>query len=143
MGEKRMGKRIVIIGGGRVGLEVAEYLKDTDNEITIIEMMAKIGRDLGGSFKFAYINKLKELGIKIMVNTRLEKINGSCITVNKSGELQELEADNIILAVGATPNQDVHTIAGAKVEKYCIGDCKKPRNIMEAIAEGWELGHQL
>lgn len=143
MDEKKIGKRIVIIGGGRVGLEVAEYLKDTDNEITVVEMMAKIGRDLGDSFKFAYINKLKELNIKIMVNTRLEKINGSHITVNKSGELQELEADSIILAVGATPNQDIHTLAGTKLEKYRIGDCKQPRNIMEAISEGWELGHRI
>jgi pyruvate/2-oxoglutarate dehydrogenase complex dihydrolipoamide dehydrogenase (E3) component len=143
LGRKKVGKRVVIIGGGRVGLELAEYLKNDNNEITIVEMLDKMGRDLGDSFRFATLNRLRDIGIKFMVNTRLEKINGSHVTVSNSGDLQELDADSIVLAIGAVSNKDVCAVVDGKIKTYCIGDCKKPRNILEAIAEGAKLGRQL
>jgi 2,4-dienoyl-CoA reductase-like NADH-dependent reductase (Old Yellow Enzyme family)/thioredoxin reductase len=143
LGKKTVGKRIIIVGGGRVGMETAEFLKNGSNEIVIIEMLARIGNDVGDSFRFASINRLRELGVKMLVNTRLEKIDGAAVTISSNGKARHLDIDYVILATGAKSNQEIFNAIGENVEKHFIGDCKKPRNICEAISEGSEVGRML
>jgi 2,4-dienoyl-CoA reductase-like NADH-dependent reductase (Old Yellow Enzyme family)/thioredoxin reductase len=143
LSQKEMAGDIVIVGGGRVGIEVAEFVKTDNNEVTVIEMLGRIGGDLGESVRFPSITRLKELGIKIMANTRVEKVARTTITVNDAGKMKELDTDIIILATGAKSCDKVCDLAGINTEKYCIGDCKKPRNILEAISEGSDLGRSL
>lgn len=141
--QKILKGKIIIIGGGRIGIEVAEVIKNKDNDVTIIEMLGKIGGDLGESIRFPTINRLKEIGVNIMVSTQVEAIEGSKVTIKNNGRVEHLEADTIVLAVGARSNNDAFEMIKGNVEKHRIGDCKKPRNILEAIAEGSELGRQI
>lgn len=143
LSQNKMAGRILIIGGGRIGLEVAEFIKNANNEVTIIEMLDRIGGDLGESIRFPTIKRLREIGITIMVSTRVEEVAGTKITVNSAGDIKTLEADFIILATGAKSRNNLCEIINSDIDKYCIGDCKQPRNILEAIAEGSELGRQI
>lgn len=71
------GSRIVIVGGGVVGLETAEYLgeKGNDYDITVIEMAPKAGKDLGG-LKWIMMKELKKLGVQVKTSSRLEEVDG-------------------------------------------------------------------
>lgn len=131
---------IAVIGGGRVGIEVAEYLKENENTITIIEMLDTIGGDLGESIRFPTLMRLREMGVIIMKNTRVDGVEGKKIILNSAGMMETLQADHIVLATGAKPASALCTLIDDKMEVFCIGDCKKPRNILDAITEGNDTG---
>ena len=157
----RKGKTF-IIGGSSVGLETAHFIAEQaylDNasmgfinkflseelknnvlnpmDITVVEMQKRVGNDLGGS-KWILLNELKELGIKMMPDTKVIAVDNKNITIANSQGEENLPADNIILAAGYKSNSEelVEYLKENSIPYSVIGDAKKPRNIMEAIAEG-------
>jgi NADH dehydrogenase FAD-containing subunit len=88
--------------------------------------------------KIHYQRKLKEYGVKVMPGVKYGKItpNGIYLT-DQGGKDVFLEADNIVLATGSTPNKALGKALKAKYLEFAeIGDCVEPRRIREAIEEG-------
>ena len=69
---------------------------------------------------------------------------GVKVVERDSGEERTLDAETIVLALGATPERSlVEVLKKAEVEFHAIGDCQQPRNIRQAIYEGALVGRQL
>ena len=69
---------------------------------------------------------------------------GVKVTQRDSGEESILEAETIVLALGATPERGlVNDLKKEEIEFHAIGDCRKPKNIRQAIYEGALVGRQL
>jgi 2,4-dienoyl-CoA reductase (NADPH2) len=87
---------------------------------------------------------LIELGVFIFPNTHAVEIRENGIYIAHNRQLVFLKADTIVLAAGATPNNKLsHEIEGLASEIYQIGDCVQPRDAMDAIREGAEIGLQI
>ncbi len=164
---------VVIIGGGAVGCETALFLARQGTigpetlyflmenraetpevlvplmtrgllDITIVEMMGKIGRDIGASTRWSILQDLKRRGIREMVSVKAREITPEAVVVEKDGETISLPARTVILAVGVAPVHDLYEeIKDQYPEVYLIGDAKRPRKALEAVREGLEVGLKL
>ncbi|MEM1575289.1 MAG: FAD-dependent oxidoreductase [Nitrososphaerota archaeon] len=139
----KVGDNVVIIGGGMVGCETAEYLIKKGKKVKIIEMLPDIAVDVEFRSRTFLLERLHLNKVDILVNTELKEVmDNKAILINKKGEKIVLEADNIVLACGSKPNNELAKIIKPTFKKvYEIGDCKKPRKVLEAIHEGFHIGN--
>ena len=137
-----IGQKVVIIGGGLVGCETAEYLVAKGKTVTILEILDQIATGVGLSFKDGLIESLTESGVNLLTSVSCEKITETVVVIkNNTGDLQTIEADNIVLAAGAKPNNGLFKLIQQIVpEVYMVGDCVEPRRILEAVSEGHRIG---
>ena len=137
-----VGQRVVIIGGGLVGCETAEFLSKHGKKITVIEMLDEPAAGVGSSFKPGLISRLAADGVTMMTGVECKKIFAEGVVITaRDGKEQTLAADTVVLAAGAKPDRRLlQEIKGLAPEIYPIGDCVEPRRILEAISEGHRIG---
>ena len=139
---QKTGQNVVIIGGGLVGCETAEFLAQQGKNVTIVEMLAEIANGVGHSFKAELLNRLAASNVTMLTGVQCKEIGENTVTVNgKFGQDQIIQADTVILAVGAKSNNSLLKSAQALVpEIHVIGDCLEPRRIINAISDGHRVG---
>lgn len=141
---KEVGKAAVIIGGGMVGCETAEFLAKHGKKVTIVEMLPKIGSDYGATYRHVVLGRLREAGIRMETNAIVEEITDRGVRAKRDGASEFFPGDTVVLAVGFTPNKELGERLRGKVPTlYSIGDCIEPRRIREAIEEGFRLGREI
>ena len=141
-----LGNRIVIVGGGSVGLETAEYIAanlnpDGDKHITVIEMAEKAGKDLGG-IKWIMMKSLKSYGVKVITSAKLDTCTEEGIFVEKDDKKEFMPADTLVFAVGSRPNRDTELenfLTEKGIPYHIVGDMKKPANVMSGLADLYEM----
>ena len=139
-------KRVVILGGGMVGCETAEFLAQKDNEVTVVEMLPQVASDMEPTNRRGLLDSLNNLKVSLLTNLRVEEITPAGVRVinTESGQEQTIKADIIVLALGSQPNDDLaEELRRKRVDFYLIGDCREPRDIKEAIYEGSLIGRQI
>lgn len=140
--------KVVVVGGAVVGMETAELIvtKKMAKEVTVLEKLSM--PMLGGDPVFmAYFvqNILPTLPIKVLTEMSVVQITGkSVVAFDRQGQRREFEADNVVLAVGYTPNKALYESLSGKVpEVYNIGDSRKARRIMDAVHEAYYVAQQI
>ncbi|MFR3091304.1 MAG: FAD-dependent oxidoreductase, partial [Eggerthella lenta] len=96
-----VGKRVVVVGGGFAGLEVAEAMCE-NREITVIEEAKKMGNGIGIIDKNPTINLVKSKGVKLMPLTKLVEVTkkGAKVQNVETGEEQLIECDTVLTSLG-------------------------------------------
>ena len=139
--------RVAIIGGGMVGLEVAEYLSHQNKAITIVEMLSRIGMNVYQMVAKEVVPLItKDKNITIYVDTKVEAIqDNKIIGIQKNNpEPISIEFDELIIATGSKPNDQMEEEIKTLIPNtFKIGDCKKTRKIIEAVKEGYEIGMEI
>ena len=140
-GSIALGKKILVVGGGGIGAEVADYLSENGKEVTLIEMREGIALDLVGHLQHFLNTRLKAKGVQILTSTKVIRFEKESLWVEDSEGKKKLEGfDSIVVALGSTPNNELAESIRDKVsELYVIGDASKPREVMEALLEGEEV----
>jgi len=140
LGKKEPGQRVVIIGGGIVGCEVALYLGQKGKKVTIIEILDGLARDMYFVNRVHLLKLLADANVKVLTNTRVLEVTDSVTVADKDGKKEALQADTVILAIGLKSNSELYDALLGKVpELYAMGDCSKPRKVINAIWEGHRL----
>jgi NADPH-dependent 2,4-dienoyl-CoA reductase/sulfur reductase-like enzyme/rhodanese-related sulfurtransferase len=109
-------ERAVIIGGGLIGLEACEALKNLDLDVTLIELMDHVVPALLDREVALLVEEhLKEKGVKVMTSTRVQEIKSKDGRVSEVVAGKEIPADIVITAIGVRPNVDLASKAGLKI----------------------------
>jgi NADPH-dependent 2,4-dienoyl-CoA reductase/sulfur reductase-like enzyme len=128
---------VVILGGGQVGLEVAEFLAEKQKKVAVIEVENEVGRGMPSVSKFPLLRRLEELGVTIWRKAKTRKIINREMIIEYRGSERRLKAHTIVIAVGTEPNRTLFDKTKVRgVEVYVIGDAAQPRRILEAVHEG-------
>ncbi len=136
----QVGKRVAVVGGGQVGCETAELLAENGHEVTIFEMLERIGADIGRTTRWVTMSRLKEMGIKMESKAKVEEITDKGVIINRPGGKEFVEADSVILAVGMKSDQRLAKELEGKVKHlYVIGDGAKPCNIFKAMESAMKV----
>jgi 2,4-dienoyl-CoA reductase-like NADH-dependent reductase (Old Yellow Enzyme family)/thioredoxin reductase len=139
------GKKVVVIGGGAVGLDVVEYFAPRGAEVSIVEMLPAIGRDLDPVTKNDTSSLMEKYGVKQYVSTALKEVRKDNYLVERNGELEELPFDYGFVCLGMRSNAPlyqslVETFNDTDVEVINIGDSNvRARRIIEGTREGRDI----
>ncbi len=140
LGRKSVGDNVVVVGGGGVGCDVAAKLANDGKKVTIVEMLPKIGQDIGISTRWTVLLYLREKGVKMLTNTKAVEIKKNAVVVETKDGASEIPCDSVVIAVGTQSNDGLYDeIKGKVKEAYKIGDCVKPRKAIDATHEAAEL----
>lgn len=144
-GRKQIGNRVLIIGGGQVGCEIAIWLADQGKEVKVVEFAPKLMSGAGKPFEANTLqieDMLADRKIDVLVNTGCKKIQGNHVYVEGPEGERKIEADTVIVSVGFNPDTELFHCIDKAVPKivWCLGDAKMPSNIMYAIADGNAVG---
>jgi len=136
-----VGEWVVVIGGELVGCETAEFLADRGKKVVITRRGDLMAVDVPGCTRALLLRRLVEKGVILMPKVKYEEITQAGLMISSGGSHKTLlRADTIILAAGSNPNNDLFkTLKGQVPECYAIGDCVKPRHILEAVEEGMDV----
>jgi 2,4-dienoyl-CoA reductase-like NADH-dependent reductase (Old Yellow Enzyme family)/thioredoxin reductase len=140
-GYKPTGRRVVVVGGGRVGCETAELLAQKGKDVTLVRMSGKkrLAHELGPASRGSFLQGLAASGVKIREWAIIGSIDKEGVIVNDSGVSAHIDADTVILSPAPTAdNGIVSSLEGKLPEMLVIGDCFQPRTIMDAIHEGYD-----
>jgi len=139
------GKSVVIIGGAIQGCELAEFLVKRGRRVTIVDTAEEMGEGMVDNTKIRLLWWLSKRGVIMMTGVRYEEITDKGLTIiTKEGERQTIAADTILSAVPLIPNTELLKSLEGKVPKiHAIGDCKEPRLIIDAIADGSRIAHDI
>src|SRR5574337_288011 len=145
-GRVQPGRRVVVVGGGKIGLTLAESLrKHQGAEVTVVEASKRIAGDVKPSFKWRHSAWVEELGIACLTGAQLVAIDDEGATVRdaKGGE-RKIGADSVILAAATAPAHELlHEFEWMIDELHGAGDALVPRGLEQAIQDGFRLGVRL
>lgn len=168
-GSAKLGKNIVVVGGGDVGVEVAMYMGEIGtlsadelrfmmiyktepfeklyellnkgvHNIAIVEMGKKFAPDINPGSRWSIIARTKQLGVKMLKETKVLEITKEGVVVENAEGVMTLPADTVVIAAGAKPNDDLYNELKDKIAKLdIIGDAVKVARIPNAIEAGYTL----
>ena len=130
--EDMTGKKVVVVGGGAVGLDVVEFFAPRGAETTIIEMMPVIGNGLDASSTSSMKECMEKHHVRQMTNTALQKVNAHSFLVKYDGKEEELLFDYGFVCLGMRANAPIwndiqEAFTGEDVEVLNIGDSVRAR----------------
>ena len=167
------GKKIAVIGGGAVGVETALFLaekgtlsgealkflfinKAESNEtlyelatkgtkqIILIEMLDKVGKDIGKSTRWTMLQDMKRSNITILTATKALEINETGVCIESDNKIENIQADTIVLAAGSIPYNPLEPVLKQKnIEYQVIGDAGKIGRAFEAVHQGYAAGRKI
>jgi 2,4-dienoyl-CoA reductase (NADPH2) len=140
-----LGQRIVMIGGGLVAIELAEFLARRGRKVTILEEGDVFGAGLMLVRRWRNIADCKALGVEMLAGSRVLRIEaGSLVYGNANGQERRIAADQVIITSGAAPNPGLaERLRGAAAEVHEIGDCTGVGYIDGAVHAGFNLAIRL
>ena len=138
---RRVGRKVLIVGGGGSGAETADFLSEMGKEVTVVEMLEDIALDLVNHMQHYLRQRLKEKGVSILTSTRALELGRGYAMVEEASGVRRLDGfDTIILAMGSKPNDSIYRrLEGRVPELYLIGDAVKPREIVDAVYEAEDV----
>lgn len=173
MGKKKVGRKVVIIGGGAVGVETALYLAEKSTlsaevlkfllvhkvekpeelynlatkgskEVTIIEMLPEIGTNFGKTTRWVMLQDLIKHHVNVLTEKKVIEITEKTVKYSDNEQISEIEADCLVLAVGSRSYNPLEDVLIKMGLKYrIVGDAKKVGFAFDAIHGGFEAAREI
>ncbi len=167
-----LGRRVVVVGGGAVGMETALYIAKQGPmsaesavflaqggaldaaaavqmtlkgpQVTIMEMLDRIGNDMGPTTRSSIRFALRLHNVEVITQATAKRISPAGVIYQRDGKEELAEADTVVIATGSKPEGAIYdAVQGLAAEVYRIGDCFEARTACEAIEEGALVARQI
>ena len=172
-GDAPVGKNNVIIGGGATGIELAIFLSkygslskeafefltfykalesevalkmlhEGRNQVTVLEMLPKLGTALGKTTKWVLLDKCDALGVKLISGANIQEIGEDYVVYKDAADKEQVinGVDYVYHATGVEPKDSLYKeIKALNIPVEKIGDVRKPETVMEAVSRGYKIGN--
>ncbi len=172
-GQARTGRRVVVVGGGAVGVETALALAEKGTlsgealkfllvhgaepaadlldqavrgtrQIVLVEMLDKVGSNFGKTTRWGMLKDLERFGIRTLTASRALEITAEGLRVEKDGQVEEIPADTVVLAVGTRPHNPLQELLVRKGIPFRVaGDARQVGMAIDAIHQGFAAGREI
>ncbi len=169
-GQVKPGRKVVVVGGGAVGVETALAIAETgtlsaealkfllvhgaesaesllelatrgNHEVTLVEMLAELGGNFGRTTRWGMLQDLKRYGINTMSGTRVIEILPQGVVVENASGRQLLEADTVILAAGTRSHNPLQPLLlSLGIPFQVVGDAVQAGLVSDAVHQGFKAG---
>lgn len=135
------GKRVVVIGGGDVGCEVAEKLGAEGHEVALVEMRDTLAPGYTFGNRCCLLTQLRRYHVEVYLDTVCQEIRPDAVQVaDKVGFLFDLPCDNVVLCTGDPANDALYQELRQYIpELYNIGDSADPSNLAMCHADAYRV----
>lgn len=138
--EDMTGKKVCVIGGGAVGLDVVEFFAPRGAEVSIVEMLPAIGNGIDPISKVGTFALMDKYHVRQMPNTALKEVRDDSFLVETPEGKETLNFDYGFVCLGMKANTPVlaelQNAFGDEIEVINIGDSVRARRIIEGTDEG-------
>lgn len=144
---ENLGQKVVVIGGGEVGVETALYIAKQGHDTTVVEMRDRLSADSTAihyysMFEEAWLAEPNFHGITGVKVARIE--DGAVVYADKDGAEHSLAADSVVMCAGRVPREkEALAFYGTAPEFYMIGDCKKPASVQQLNRHAWSVANRI
>jgi len=139
-----LGQRIVILGGGLVGLELAEFLAERGRKVTVLEEGPHLAPQMAIPRRWRTLHELRTRDTALHTGVRVHAIEKVGVVVSLGDEKRTIPADQVILASSVVPNHDIApAIEALGGELHRIGDCDELGYIEGAILAGARIARSI
>ncbi len=147
-GKSFPGRKIVIIGGGSVGCETADYLAPIINDlfpknrdVTVLEMADGVMMKESGPGRSLLVQRMMSKGVNLITSAKVERVEEDKIFYSKDEQEYCInDADTLVFALGYRVDPSVEDmLKEAKVKYHMIGDSNKVGNLKDAVYDGYEI----
>lgn len=173
-GQVIAGKNVVVIGGGAVGCEAAVYLAErgtitaeqakflllndaesperirellqkSERNVTIVEMLKKIGKDIGPGTRWVVMKEIRTYGIEKYTEAAVLALTAEGVRIRDAeGAERTIPADTVVIAVGSAAENSLYSELEGKVDNLSlIGDASSPRKLEQAVSEAVSLAMKI
>ena len=97
-------RRLVIVGAGVIGMEFASIFRQLGAEVTVVEFLKECIPALDADIAKRLRKVLEKQGVEFYMQSAVKKIADGCVTFDRKGKEQSVEADKVLMAVGRKPN---------------------------------------
>ena len=97
-------ERLVVIGGGVIGLEMASYFNSAGSKVTVIEMMNKIAGPTDGDISKILQKNYEKKGITFLLGAKVVEVTDKGVKYDLNGKVELVEADKVLLSIGRRPS---------------------------------------
>lgn len=142
----RVGKKVVIVGGGQIGIELAIELANQNRHVTVIEKTDKIASNGNMLYHIGLIEylKTKEDVLETLTSTECIEITNDGVWIQNKDDKAFLQADTVITAVGLkSKKEEAFAMYGIADETFTIGDCDHIGKILDATNDGFFIAYNL
>lgn len=143
------GEKVVVIGGGSVGCELALWLTQKGKRVTVVEALPDI-LDAEGNTAYANTAMLRDLlnfnHVSVRTSVAVKRITeeGVWVSINENGDEAAVLADTVALAVGYKPNTKLYDqIRRERANVWLLGDARNVSTIMNAVWDAYEVARGL
>ncbi|MGM0540692.1 MAG: FAD-dependent oxidoreductase, partial [Thermodesulfobacteriota bacterium] len=167
------GRRVVVLGGGAVGVECAltlarrgtlggdelkfllenkvedcEFLRHQclrgTHQVVLVEMLERVGQDIGKSTRWTMLQELRQLHVQVKTKTQAVGIEQQAVLVDKDGQESRIPADSVVLALGsAACNPLQDDLQALGINTRVVGDAREVGQAIDAIHAGFGVGRDL
>lgn len=172
-GRAPAGKRVVIIGGGAVGVETALALAEEgtlsgetlkfllvhgaespqdllelavrgNREIVLVEMLKEVGGNFGKTTRWGMMQDVKRFGVRALTTARVLEITPKGIRLEREGTVEEIPAETVVLAVGTRSHNPLKDLLAKKgIPFRTAGDADRVALAFDAVHQGFAAGREI
>lgn len=144
-GEAKVCGRVVVLGGGVVGCETAEYLAKQGCKVSVLEIHDKIAGDISSTVLPTMLESYKEYGVEQYTEHKVTSIVISkLICEDKYGNIVQIPFDYVVMAIGARPvTFDTAALSNKGVTVVKVGDCREVADISHATKTAYDAANAL
>jgi 2,4-dienoyl-CoA reductase (NADPH2) len=137
-------KKVLIIGGGLIGVDIATALIPRNNEVIIVKRTTDFGEDMETIAKTLSLKMMKEKGTIFSDHTHIKRIEGRTVYAERNGKnIRFDDIDIIVVSTSMTSYNPLEKELKGKIPLYVIGDAKRVGNAQDAIRHGYETAKAL
>lgn len=145
-GKVSVGKKVLVVGGGMVGCEVADFLGELGHDVSVIELRDTLGADVIPEHRVYLMKAFEQYHIKGITGAKVASFETDGVTyLDKEEQLHRVEGmDSVVLAMGYRNNDPLsETLKTLVPEVYTIGDAIRARRALDATKEALEAAMQI
>jgi 2,4-dienoyl-CoA reductase-like NADH-dependent reductase (Old Yellow Enzyme family)/thioredoxin reductase len=130
--------KVLVVGGGCMGAQTAEYLAEKKHEVTLVELTDQIALEAPIDDRNLLLKRLEKIGVTMHLKTKVLKIqdDGALVHIHEQGK-RHLKADTVVLCLGSKPHDGfTYKLKFVIPNVIVIGDAKEARRVTDAVIEG-------